>query len=211
MSGRRLIIAVDGPAASGKTTLARRLAEHFGLAFLDTGSLYRAVARRMLARGEPTSDPDLAARAAASLDARGLDDPALRDEAVGRGASEVAAYPRVRSALLAFQREFGMGGAGAVLAGRDVGTVVRPDATHKIFVTASLEERARRRCEELRARGSPFIYRQVLDELRKRDSRDSSREVAPLVPAEDAFVLETTERDAETAFAIARDFVTGSP
>jgi cytidylate kinase len=210
MTERPLVIAVDGPAASGKTTLARALAEHFDLPFLDTGLLYRAVGKRLLDRGEPTDEPVAAARAARSLTPAELESPGLRDEAVGRAASEVASLAPVREALLLFQRQFG-GRSGAVLAGRDIGTVVRPDAARKIFVTASLEERARRRSEELRSRGEPFIYQRVLDELRLRDARDSARAVAPLVPARDAFVLDTSERDARAAFAIARDFVAGSP
>lgn len=203
------VIAVDGPAASGKTTLARALARHFDLPFLDTGLLYRAVGKRLLDRGAPTDDPGAGVEAARSLTPAELEDPGLRAEAVGRAASEVAGLPAVRDALLLFQRAFG-GANGAVLAGRDVGTVVRPDASHKIFVTASLEERARRRFEELQSRGDPHIYGRVLDELRLRDARDSSRAVAPLVPAKEAFVLDTTARDAGDAFAIARDFVAGS-
>jgi cytidylate kinase len=210
VSARPLVIAVDGPAASGKTTLARSLAEHFDLPFLDTGLLYRAVGKRLLDRGEPTDDPRAAARAAHALTPADLEDPGLRDEAVGRAASQVASLAPVREALLSFQREFG-GSSGAVLAGRDIGTVVRPDASRKIFITASPEERAKRRAEELRSRGEPFIFDEVLDELRLRDARDSSRAVAPLVPAKDAFVLDTSELNARAAFAIARDFVAGSP
>jgi cytidylate kinase len=197
------IVAVDGPAASGKTTLARRLAAHFELDFLDTGLLYRAVARRLL-------DETTAVAAAAAIGAAELDAPALRDERVSQGASKVAAIPAVRRALLAFQRHFGEDGRGAVLAGRDIGTVVRPDARCKIFVTASAEERARRRCEELRASGVASIYERVLQDLRERDARDRSRAVAPLLPAGDAFVIDTTEKDIETAFAIARAYVAGA-
>jgi cytidylate kinase len=205
------VVAVDGPAASGKTTLARRLAAHFGLPFLDTGLLYRAVARALLRAGRPFDDRPAALAAARSIVAAELEDPALRDDDVGQGASRVAVVPEVREALLILQRRFGGDGPGAVLAGRDIGTVVRPDATHKIFVTASAEERARRRCKELRARGAAAIYERVLEDLRQRDARDRSRVVAPLVPASDAFVIDTTDRDAETAFAIACDFVAGPP
>jgi len=196
------IIAVDGPAASGKTTLARRLAAHLGLAFLDTGLLYRAVARRLLDAAQDAGDVAAATAAARALEPGDLERPGLHTEAVGEGASRVAAIPEVRQALLAFQRAFGEDGPGAVLAGRDVGTIVRPDATLKLFITASPEERARRRFEELQAKGAPTIYRRVLDELRQRDARDRSRAVAPLVPADNAIVVDTTELDADAAFAV---------
>ncbi len=205
------IVAVDGPAASGKTTLARRLADHFELEFLDTGLLYRAVARRLLDAGSAFDDVAAAVAAAEAVTAGELTSATLRDEAVSQGASKVAAIGEVRRALLAFQRHLGRGGRGAVLAGRDIGTVVRPEASHKIFVTASPEERARRRCKELQAQGVAAIYDRVLDELRERDARDRTRAVAPLVPASDAFVIDTTEQDIETAFAIARAYVAGSP
>lgn len=204
-----LVIAVDGPAASGKTTLARRLARHFDLAFLDTGLLYRAVGRRLLDLGIPPADRAAAAGAAAALVAADLEREGLQDPSTSRAASEVAAVPAVRTALLAFQRRFG-GDRGAVLAGRDIGTVVRPDAERKLFVTASPEERARRRFEELRRRGVPSIYERVLEDLRQRDERDSSRAVAPLVPADDAFVLDTTGCDVEDVFRRACAYVEGA-
>jgi CMP/dCMP kinase len=206
--GRR-VIAVDGPAASGKTTLARRLAAHFGLDFLDTGLLYRAVAWQLLRAGKPFTDTASAVAAAAAVTAADLDRRTLRSEPVSQGASVVAAIPEVRRALLAFQRRFGNSGPGAVLAGRDIGTVVRPDASHKIFVTASLEERARRRCKELQALGVASIYDDVLAQLQERDARDRSRAIAPLAPASDAFVIDTTDRDIETAFEVARAYVAG--
>jgi CMP/dCMP kinase len=209
MSGPGRVVAVDGPAASGKTTLARRLAAHFGLDFLDTGLLYRAVAWQLLQADKPLTDAASAAAAAAAVAAQDLARPTLRTEAVSRGASVVAAIPEVRRALLAFQRRFGNGGPGAVLAGRDIGTVVRPDASHKIFVTASVEERARRRCKELQALGAPSIYDDVLAQLQERDARDRSRAIAPLVPASDAFVIDTTDRDIEAAFEVARNYVAG--
>jgi cytidylate kinase len=206
--GRR-IVAVDGPAASGKTTLARRLAAPVGLDFLDTGLLYRAVARRLLQSGAPLSDTLTAVAAARTIAAADLDPPTLRTDANSQGASVVAALPEVREALLGFQRQFGGDGPGAVLAGRDIGTVVRPDASHKIFVTASPEERARRRCKELQALGVPTIYDHVLETLQERDTRDRSRAVAPLVPADDAFVIDTTNQDVETAFEVARAYIAG--
>jgi CMP/dCMP kinase len=201
------IVAVDGPAASGKTTLARRLAAHFDLEFLDTGLLYRAVARALLDAGRPFDDVPAAAAAARGLVAADLTGRGLRDEIVSQAASKVAALAEVRQALLAFQRRFGAGGRGAVLAGRDIGTVVRPDAARKIFVTASTEERARRRCKELQADNVPIIYERVLEDLRERDARDQSRVVAPLLPADDAFVIDTTDKDIEAAFAIACAYV----
>ena len=206
--GRR-IVAVDGPAASGKTTLARRLAGHFGFEFLDTGLLYRAVAWKLLQADLSLSDEVRAAAIARDITAADLDPATLRSDTISQGASVVAAVPEVRRALLGFQRQFGNDGFGAVLAGRDIGTVVRPDATHKIFVTASLQERARRRCKELQALGVPTIYERVLETLQERDARDRSRAVAPLAPASDAFVIDTTERDIETAFEVARAYVAG--
>jgi cytidylate kinase len=206
--GRR-VIAVDGPAASGKTTLARRLAAHFGLTFLDTGLLYRAVAWKLLLAGKPLTDVASAAAAAAAVTTGDLDRPELRREDVSQGASVVAAIAEVRRALLAFQRRFGEGGPGVVLAGRDIGTIVRPDASHKIFVTATVEERAKRRCKELQALGVRAIYERVLAQLQERDARDRSRAIAPLVPASDAFVIDTTDHDIETAFEVARAYVAG--
>jgi cytidylate kinase len=205
----RRIVAVDGPAASGKTTLAQRLAVQFGLDFLDTGLLYRAVAWHLLRAGRPFTDAASAVAAARAITADDLDPTRLRSDSLSQGASVVAAIPEVRQALLGFQRRFGRHGPGAVLAGRDIGTVVRPDASHKIFVTASVEERARRRCRELQALGVPTIYDQVLASLRERDARDRSRAVAPLVPASDAFVIDTTEQDIDAAFEAARAYVAG--
>lgn len=206
MSGR-LVIAIDGPGGSGKTTLARRLAAALDLPFLDTGLLYRAVAARLRDAGRDAADERAAQEAARSVVAGDLERADLRDEAIGQGASRVAAQSAVRAALLAFQRRFALEGRGAVLAGRDIGTVVCPDATRKIFVTASDQERARRRVEQLRRKGAPAIYERVLAELRERDERDSARTVAPLRPAEDALLLDTTELDAEEAYRAAFAFV----
>lgn len=202
-----LVIAVDGPAASGKSTLASRLAQHFALPFLDTGLLYRAVARAMLDRGLDFDNPTDVVHAAEALTPGDVQPTRLRGEGVGQGASIVAAIPAVREALLPFQRRFGGSGTGAVLAGRDVGTVVRPDATFKLFITASDEERARRRFEELRRRGEEPIYAAVLAELRERDRRDAGRAVAPMRIAPDAWVLDTTNLDADAAFEAARRHV----
>jgi cytidylate kinase len=202
-----VVIAVDGPAASGKSTLARRLAEHFDLAFLDTGLLYRAVARVLLDRGQAFTDAEAAVAAARALEPADVEPGRLRGEGIGQGASIVAAVPAVRAALLPFQRQFGGDGRGAVLAGRDVGTVICPDAAFKLFVTASDAERARRRYEELRGRGDAPIYAAVLEELQERDRRDADRAVAPMRIAIDAWVLDTTELDAQAAFAAARDHI----
>jgi cytidylate kinase len=196
-----LIIAIDGPAASGKGTLARRLARHFGLNYLDTGSLYRAVAFRALRAGADPSDPAAAIAAARQVETRDLDDPRLRDDKVAQAASKVAAIPGVRAALLALQRDFARRGQGAVLDGRDIGTVVCPDADAKVFLTATVEARAMRRFKELQARGDIAIYDHVLQDMKLRDARDRERQTAPLRPASDAFELDTTALDADAAFA----------
>lgn len=198
-----LVIAVDGPAASGKSTLARRLAAALGLAFLDTGLLYRAVGRRVLEAGGDPADPAAALAAVAGLSPEEVQAERLAGEEIGEAASKVAAIPAVREALLPWQRRLAATPPGAVLAGRDVGTVVCPDAALKLFVTADLAERARRRFEELRRRGRTPMLSDVLDELRERDRRDTERAVAPLRVADDALVLDTTELDADAAFAVA--------
>jgi cytidylate kinase len=206
-----MIVTVDGPAAAGKGTLARRLAVHFDFAFLDTGLLYRATAMHLAEAGKRASDVEAAEAAAKLVTAADIGDKRLRGEAVGQLASVVAAIPAVRAALLQFQRDFAAapagGKAGAVLDGRDIGTVVCPEAQAKIFVTASVEERARRRVKELRERGVEAIYGAVLQDMQDRDARDSQRRTAPLRPADDAFVLDTTDLDADSAFAAARDYV----
>lgn len=198
-----LVIAVDGPAASGKSTLARRLATALGLAFLDTGLLYRAVGRRVLEAGGDPADPEAALAAVAELSPQEVQAELLAGEEIGEAASKVAAIPAVRAALLPWQRRLAATPPGAVLAGRDVGTVVCPHATLKLFVTADLAERARRRFEELRRRGRTPMFEAVLDELRERDRRDTERAVAPLRAADDALVLDTTDLDADAAFAVA--------
>ncbi len=205
------VIAVDGPAASGKGTLARRLAAQYGFAHLDTGRLYRAVALRCLRGGVDGADEDAAAAEARRLTQADLDDPELRSEATGRVASRVAALPLVRQGLVDYQRRFAAtppsGALGAVIDGRDIGTVICPRADAKLFVTASVEERARRRHKELLGQGGTAIYAAVLRDLMERDARDTSRSVAPLVQAEDAFLLDTTAMDADAAFAAALAFV----
>ncbi len=198
-----MIIAIDGPAASGKGTLARRIAAHYGLAYLDTGSLYRAVARDIRHSGASLEDAAEAARFARTLDASTLSDPGLRDPGVGDAASIVAKFPEVRQALLEFQRAFARSAPGAVLDGRDIGTVVLPDAEVKIFVVADTEVRARRRYNELVSRGEPVTYEGVLAVIKGRDDRDMNRAAAPLKAAADAHVLDTTTLGVEAAFAAA--------
>ncbi len=196
----RLMIAIDGPAAAGKGTLARRLAAHLGLPYLDTGLLYRAVGRHVLDEGRDPSDPEAAARAALRLTPDDLARDDLRTAAADRAASAVAGQERVRGALLAFQRDFAAR-AGAVLDGRDIGTVVLPEAPVKLFVTASLAARAARRWRE---RGAvPGGLPRVTAELAARDAEDAARTIAPLRPAPDAVTLDTTELDPEAAFAAA--------
>jgi cytidylate kinase len=195
-----MIIAIDGPAASGKGTLARRLAAHFGLPYLDTGLLYRATARAMLEKGHALEDVGAAVAAARGLALTDFDEAALRGRAMGEAASRVAALPEVRAALESLQRAFALRPEGAVLDGRDIGTVIAPAADVKIYVTASPEERARRRTLELASRGETADYEAVLSDVRVRDERDSSRAVAPLRPARDAAVLDTTTLDADEAF-----------
>ncbi len=198
-----MIIAIDGPAASGKGTLAKRIAAHLNLPVLDTGLLYRAVARDCVAKGASLDDAAAAVAAAWSLDAATLDDPKLRGPAAGDAASIVAKMPRVRLALLDYQRDFAHQPGGAVLDGRDIGTVICPDANVKIFVTASPEERARRRHLEHQSRGEALAYETVLADIRKRDERDSGRDVAPLEAAHDAITIDTTTLDADAAFEAA--------
>lgn len=206
-----MIIAIDGPAAAGKGTLGRRLAALYNLAFLDTGGLYRAVALKVLDSGGDPADPAAAEAAARAIQPADLDTPRLRDDAVSKAASVVAAIPGVRAALLAFQRDFAHhpppGFAGALLDGRDIGTVVCPDATVKLFVTASAEARAMRRFKELQAAGARVIYSGVLQDIEQRDARDRERQTAPLRPADDAIEFDTTALDADAAFTKAADLI----
>jgi cytidylate kinase len=195
-----MIIAIDGPAASGKGTLASRIAAHFGLAHLDTGLLYRAVARDVRRRGEALDDPAAAAAAAVRLDPATLADPALRDPSLSEAASIVARIPAVRAAILSYQRTFARRPEGAVLDGRDIGTVVCPDADVKLYVTASAEVRAGRRHREQLDRGEAATFQAVLEDIRRRDERDAGRDVSPMRPAADAFLLDTSNLDIEAAF-----------
>jgi CMP/dCMP kinase len=198
---RVVVVAVDGPVASGKTTLAKRLAAANGLRFLDTGLLYRAVARRLIERGQSSADPEAAAKAAEAVTVDELEPERLRHERIGEWASEVAVYPAVRSALLTMQRRFAATPPGAVLAGRDIGSVVCPDATLKLFVTASAEVRARRRFEELRARGEPAMVEEVLQDVKERDRRDQERAIAPLSVAPGAVLIDTSTLDLDASLA----------
>jgi len=198
-----MIIAVDGPSASGKGSVSRRLAAHFGLPYLDTGLLYRAVARDMLDQGLPLDDEDAAVRAAKSLNLNGLDDPRLRERRMGEAASQIAASPAVREALLEVQRDFARRPDGAVLDGRDIGTVVCPEADVKLYITASPEERAHRRHRELHERGEHVDEDEIYQDILKRDRRDRERSAAPLRKADDAHLLDTTNLDIEQAFKAA--------
>ena len=210
------LITVDGPAGAGKGTLARRLAAHFKYAHLDTGKLYRAVGLNTLARGQDPSNPADATAAARALDAAaiargGLENPELAGDTAASAASKVAAIPEVRAVLLSFQRDFAAnppGAAqGAVLDGRDTGTVVCPDAPVKFFITASAEERAKRRHKELLDRGEASIYPRVLADMKERDVRDSTRAIAPLKAADDARTIDTSEMDADAVLAAALAYI----
>ena len=204
---RPILIAVDGPAASGKGTIARALAKHFGLPHMDTGMLYRAVALTMFRfGGDPASEFE-AVRACDGVAQIDPTDPELRSEVVGSIASRISTYAGVRAALLDRQRNFAGQGSGAVLDGRDIGTVVAPEATAKLFVTAAPEVRARRRVAELLARGMPAHMDDVLIDIRARDDRDSSREAAPLARAVDADLLDTSAMDIDDAIAAAIELV----
>ena len=206
-ASRPILIAVDGPAASGKGTIARALARHFGLPHMDTGMLYRAVALTMFRFGGDPGSEFEAVRACEGTAQVDPTDDELRSEAVSAIASRISAYPGVRAALLERQRNFASQASGAVLDGRDIGTVIAPHASAKLFVTASPEVRARRRVAELLARGMPAHLEDVLVDIRARDARDSGREAAPLAQAEDAELLDTSEMDIDEAIAAAIELV----
>jgi cytidylate kinase len=206
-ANRGMIIAIDGPAASGKGTLGKQLAAHYGLRHLDTGLLYRAVARTLIDAGQALDDVPRAVAAAKSLDPGRFAEASLKAHAVGEAASRVSAISEVRAALLEFQREFGRTPPGAVVDGRDIGTVIFPDANAKIFVTATPEVRAHRRTLEFRAAGAPVAEADILADILRRDERDTQRTVAPLKPAPDAHLLDTTHLDIDAAFWAAVDIV----
>ncbi len=202
-----MIIAIDGPSASGKGTLGKMLAAHYGLRHLDTGLIYRAVAKAVLDAKKRPDDVAAAVAAAKTLDLSCFDDAVLKSHPVGEAASLISAIPEVRAALLAFQREFAGGPPGAVLDGRDIGTIICPNADVKIFVTATPEVRARRRTLEYRAAGRPIDESAVLADIVKRDERDSARSAAPLKQAQDAHLLDTTHLDIDAAIRAAIDIV----
>ena len=199
----RFVVAIDGPSAAGKGTIAKTVSDRFGFAYLDTGLLYRAVGARTLFGDDP-------AKAAEQLDTDALNASNLRSAEVANAASKVAAIPQVRAALFDFQKRFAQRAGGAVLDGRDIGTVVCPDARHKLFVTASMEVRAERRVKELQDRGLRAIYARVFEDMKERDARDIERAVSPLEPAKDANTLDTSDLDADQVFQAALDLI-GSP
>ncbi|MEH6524827.1 MAG: (d)CMP kinase [Sneathiella sp.] len=198
-----MIIAVDGPVAAGKGTLARRIAEKYGFQYLDTGSLYRAVSLLMLREGRDLKDLNMAADVAMRVEEISADDPDLRKESTGNAASVVAKIPEVRATLLKYQRDFARRAPGSVLDGRDIGTVVCPDADVKLYVTATAEIRARRRFDELIAKGNDVSFDEILAELKTRDARDQGRNASPLKKAEDAHLLDTSKLDIEAALKAA--------
>lgn len=197
---RALVIAIDGPAASGKGTIARMLARHFDLPHLDTGLTYRAVAYALMQVGLPLDDATLASQVAQNLELSNLDKGVLSSHEIGEAASKIAVMSDVRALLVEAQRRFAKNGKGAVLDGRDIGTVVCPDANVKLYITASSEVRAHRRFDEIINNGGKADLENILAELQKRDARDMGRKDSPLIPAEDAHLIDTTKMDIETAF-----------
>lgn len=202
-----MIIAVDGPSAAGKGTLARGLAKALGYHFLDTGSLYRAVGLMMLRQNKPLDDAESAALFASTLDLSTIRDGDLRNEDVAHAASRISVFPKVRANLLQFQRDFARQSPGAVLDGRDIGTVVCPDADLKFFVTAATDVRARRRFDELKGQGGEVTYEAVLEDVMARDERDATRAAAPTTMAEDAIMIDTSELDRDEALKAVLDVV----
>lgn len=207
MQSHAFIIAIDGPAASGKGTLARNLATHYGFHHLDTGLTYRAVAKALLDQNLPLDNQAVAAKTALELDLNGLDRTVLSAHDIGEAASKVAVMPEVRAALVEAQRRFAHTPPGAVLDGRDIGTVVCPDAPVKLYITASPEVRAERRFNEMRAKDTKADYNAVLDDLKRRDERDMNRATSPLKPASDAHLIDTSKMGIETAFLEAKTLI----
>lgn len=202
-----IVVAIDGPAASGKGTVAKRLARYLGLAYLDTGSIYRAIGYSILSAGGNPEDKKTAIDAAKDLVPGDLKNIHLYDEGVGSAASIVSAIPKVREILLQFQRDFAKRPEGAVLDGRDIGTVICPNADYKFFITADIEARATRRFKQLQSKGIPVIYDTVLQDLTRRDERDSKRKIAPLKAAGDAIHIDTTNMDEDEVFAEVLSYV----
>jgi len=202
-----MIIALDGPAASGKGTLAKKLAQHYELGHLDTGALYRAVARDMIAAGKQLDDEEAAARIALNIDPESLEDPGLRTAEIGEAASYVAKLKDVRAALVNYQRKFAERPGGAIIEGRDIGTVVCPGADVKVFIEASTKVRATRRHKELIEAGHDISYDEIHAQIAARDELDRSREISPLVPAEDALLLDTSDLGIEAAFKAAIELI----
>ncbi|THF48910.1 (d)CMP kinase [Allorhizobium terrae] len=200
-------IAIDGPAAAGKGTLSRRIAEAYGFHHLDTGLTYRATAKALLDAGLPLDDEAVAERVALALDLSGLDRNVLSKHEIGEAASKIAVMPAVRRALVEAQRRFALKSPGTVLDGRDIGTVVCPDAPVKLYVTASSEVRARRRFDEIVARGEEADYESIFEDVKRRDARDMGRADSPLKPAEDAHLLDTSEMSIEAAFQAAKTYI----
>ncbi|GEO85315.1 MULTISPECIES: (d)CMP kinase [Alphaproteobacteria] len=201
------IIAIDGPAAAGKGTLSRLIAEHYGFHHLDTGLTYRAVAKALLDAGLPLDDETVAEKMAIEMELAGLDRSVLAQHHIGEAASKIAVMPAVRRALVAAQRKFATKKPGTVLDGRDIGTVVCPDATIKLYVTASPEVRARRRYDEIVGGGGAAVFDEVFSDVKKRDERDMGRADSPLKPADDAHLLDTSEMSIDAAFRAACDLI----
>lgn len=200
MQKEPIVIAIDGPAASGKGTIAKMLAKHFGLDYLDTGSIYRALGYKITQSGHNPKEKDIAVENAKKITPEDLKNPHLYDEGVGRAASIVSAIAEVRDVLFQFQRDFASSSRGSVLDGRDIGTVICPDAKFKFYITANLEARAKRRYKQLQNKGIPIIYQSVLEDLQRRDERDSKRKAAPLKKAEDAIHIDTTDMEVAEVF-----------
>lgn len=196
-----LTVAIDGPAASGKGTLAKMLAKHLGLDYLDTGSIYRALGYKIVNAGYQPENEEIAVKMANEIEPEDLKNPHLYDEGIGKAASIVSAIPAVRQVLFDFQRKFSQSQNGAVLDGRDIGTVICPDADFKFYITADIEARAKRRYKQLQNKGISIIYQSVLEDLQRRDERDSHRKAAPLKKAKDAIHIDTTNMDVSEAFA----------